>query len=253
LNKTKESELTLTMNMQSNFLKIQTFISLSLFFPFLLLAQQIQVNSTDVVQKTDIYISSAADKTILTNPGNKSADNTVTDTTNTNNYINAKSEWGFLLGYGTSHSGWGKDLLKVQTIDFVYRYGLLLSKEMGRSWYRGRHELLIEVPFSYVKSPTNGQMIGVNFLDCWDFTSSKKIVPYIFAGGGPVYTNINLAGFGTRFNGDYQVGAGLRFFVSDKTSFDLDCRFHHISNGGTVKPDIPLNSTKIFFGISFYL
>jgi opacity protein-like surface antigen len=95
-------------------------------------------------------------------------------------------------------------------------------------------------------------MIGFNLLVSRNFTSSKKIVPYIFAGAGLVYTNLDISDLGTEFNGSYQAGTGLRFFVSDKISFDLNCRFHHLSNGNTAEPNIPLNSTKIFFGISFY-
>ncbi|MFA5394200.1 MAG: acyloxyacyl hydrolase [Candidatus Ratteibacteria bacterium] len=140
----------------------------------------------------------------------------------------------------------------METIDFVYRYGYFLSEETGKAWYRGRQELLVEVPFSFVQSPRDGQMMGISFLACRNFTSSRKIVPYVFAGGGPVYTNLNIPDLGTELNGNYQAGAGLRFFVSDRISLDLNCRFHHISNADTAKPNIPLNSTKFFLGISFY-
>jgi len=218
----------LKINRQINFLKIQVFLFLFLLLPFSLLAQQLQDND---------HIGGMTEQT--------------PDPANPDDNINAKSEWGLLIGYGSSHPGWGKTRTKVQTIDFVYRYGYFLSEETGKSWYLGHHELLIEVPFSSVQNPKDGQMIGINLLASWNFTSSKIIVPYIFAGGGPVYTDLNISDFGTKFNGSYQVGAGLRFFVRDKISFDLNCRFHHISNIGTAEPNFPLNSTKIFFGISF--
>jgi len=167
-------------------------------------------------------------------------------------YLNAKNEWGLLGGYGASHPGWGETRTRVETIDLTYRYGYFLSGETGKSWYLGRPELLIEVPFSSVQSPKNGQTIGVNFLISRNFTSSKKIVPYVFAGLGLVYTNLDISDLGSELNGNYQIGTGLRFFVSDKVSFDLNCRFHHLSNGSTAEPNIPLNSVKILFGVSFY-
>jgi len=204
------------MNRQFDFLKIRVFLFLFLLSPISLFAQEPGVHLRN------------------------------------DDYLNAKSEWGFLAGYGTSRPGWGDTRTEVETIDFVYRYGHFLSGETGKSWYRGRPELLVEVPVSFAQSPTDGQMIGINFLAGWNFTNSKKTVPYIFAGGGPVYTNLDISDSGTDFNGNYQAGAGLRFFVSDKISLDLNCRFHHISNGDTAKPNFPLNSTKIFLGISFY-
>ena len=202
-----------------NFLKIRVFLFLFILIPFSLFAQEPQVLC-----------------------GEKSVSATV----------NAKKEWGLLGGYGVSHPGWGETRTRVETIDFVYRYGYFLAEETGKTWYRGRQELLIEVPFSYVQSPKDGQMIGINFLACRNFTSSRKIVPYIFAGGGLVYTNLDISDFGTELNGNYQVGTGLRFFVSDRISLDLNCRFHHISNADTAKPNVPLNSAKFFLGISFY-
>ncbi|MFA5393341.1 MAG: acyloxyacyl hydrolase [Candidatus Ratteibacteria bacterium] len=204
------------MGRQINFSKIQVFFFLFLFLPFSLFAQQPQVQSAP------------------------------------DSYLNAKSEWGFLGGYGSSHPGWGKTRTRVETIDLVYRYGYFLSGKTGKSWYRGRPELLVEVPFSFVQSPKDAQMAGFNLLLSRNFTSSKKIVPYVFAGAGLIYTNLDIPDLGSEFNGTYQAGAGLRFFVSDTMSLDLNCRFHHLSNGNTAEPNIPLNSTKFFLGISFY-
>jgi opacity protein-like surface antigen len=241
------------MNGRINFFKIPIFLFLFLFFPFSLLAQQLQDRLVSVDRVDTVLINPYAGEAVpVVNTDDKSAGKTVSAIPDSSDHLNAKSEWGLLGGYGISHPGWGATRTEVQTVDFVYRHGYFLSEEIGKSWYRGRHELIIEVPFSSVQSPKNGQMLGINFLAGWNFTSSKKIVPYIFAGGGPVYTDLDISDFGTKFNGSYQVGAGLRFFVSDKTSFDLNCRFHHISNGDTAEPNFPLNSTKIFFGVSFY-
>ena len=204
------------MNRQFDFLKIRVFLFLFLLFPLSLFAQESRVRLTDDA------------------------------------YLNAKSEWGFLAGYGTSRPGWGETRTEVETIDVVYRYGYFLSGETGKSWYRGRPELLVEVPLSFVQNPEDSQMIGFNLILSRNFTSSKKIVPYVFGGLGLAYTDLDIHDLGSELNGTYQIGAGLRFFTSKKISFDLNCRFHHLSNGNTASPNIPLNSAKILFGVSFY-
>jgi hypothetical protein len=110
--------------------------------------------------------------------------------------------------------------------------------------------MLIEV-LSAVYHPKSAVMTGINFLACWDFTASEKIVPYIFAGGGFVYTNLDLPGLGSEFNGNYQGGFGLRYLIKERTAVEFNYRLHHISNADTADPNEPLNSSKILFGISF--
>ncbi len=47
-------------------------------------------------------------------------------------------------------------------------------------------------------------------------------------------------------NGNYQFGLGLRY-----QDFVVEARYHHISNAGKETPNVPLNSWKLLFGISF--
>jgi hypothetical protein len=164
----------------------------------------------------------------------------------------AKSHWTFLGGYGVTHPGFGATRTRVETVDIILQYGRFLSEEVGKSWYRGRHEILIEVPFSAVYHPKSAIMTGMNFLSCWNFTASEKIVPYILAGGGFVYTNLDIPGLGSEFNGNYQGGFGLRYLIKERTAVEFNYRLHHISNADTADPNEPLNSSKILFGISFY-
>jgi lipid A 3-O-deacylase len=164
----------------------------------------------------------------------------------------AKSHLTFSLGYGESYPGLGETKTRVQDVDFILKYGHFLSEEIGDSWYRGRHEILVEVPFYYVASPKSAIMTGINFLACWNFTSlSKKVVPYLFAGGGAVYTNLNLPNdLGSKFNGNYQAGVGSHYFLTRNIAIDFNARYHHISNAGTAKPNVPLNSSKVMIGLS---
>ncbi len=167
------------------------------------------------------------------------------------NFSNAKDHWTFLGGYGVTHPGFGETETKVESADFILQYGHFLKNPAGKSWYKVRHELLLEIPFYTVVHPESAIMTGINFLACWDFIASEKIVPYVFAGGGFMYTNLDISGLGTEFNGNYQGGLGIHYYIRDNTSIDFNYRYHHISNAGTASPNEPLNSSKILFGLSF--
>ncbi|TAL28016.1 MAG: acyloxyacyl hydrolase [Nitrospirae bacterium] len=165
---------------------------------------------------------------------------------------NATSHWGVLGGYGVTHKGFKNTRTKVETVDFVVRRGYFFTEEIGRSWYKGRHEWIFEIPVHYVTNPETAIMTGINLLGCWNLTSSKKVVPYLFAGGGLLYTNLNVPELGAEFNGNYQAGAGIHYFITGNTSIEFNYRYHHISNAGTAKPNDPLNSSKVMVGISFF-
>ncbi|RJQ16418.1 MAG: acyloxyacyl hydrolase [Nitrospiraceae bacterium] len=165
-------------------------------------------------------------------------------------FSNAKSHRTILGGYGQTHRNLGDTHVRVQQSDLILQYGHFLTEEAGKSWYKVRHEILIELPFSYVFHPDDGIMTGINFLACWDFTATEKIVPYIFAGGGLVYTNIDVSGLGSDYNGNYQGGIGIHYLIHKNTALDFNYRLHHISNANTVEPNDPLNSSKFLLGIT---
>ena len=58
---------------------------------------------------------------------------------------------------------------------------------------------------------------------------------------------------GASLNFSYQGGAGVHYLVRPDVAFTLDCRYHHVSNAGTAKPnEPPLNSSLFLVGISRY-
>lgn len=167
------------------------------------------------------------------------------------NFSNAKDHWTVLGGYGQTHRNLGDTRTRVQQLDAKLQYGYFLTEEAGKSWYKVRHEVLIELPFSVVFHPDDAVITGVNVLACWDFTASDIIVPYFFAGGGFVYTDLNVPELGSDFNGNYQGGIGVHYILKKNLIIDLNYRLHHISNAGTAEPNNPLNSSKFLLGLTF--
>lgn len=164
----------------------------------------------------------------------------------------ATGEVALLAGYGISHTGFGATRTQVQTADAILRYGHFLSDEAGSGWYRGRHELFLELPVHLVVDPRDRVMTGGYILGSWKFTNWKddKMYPYAFAGGGVLYNDLGLATQGTRLNYSYQGGVGLQHLFRPDLGLMAEYRYHHVSNAGTAKRNEPINSSKILFGVT---
>ncbi len=165
------------------------------------------------------------------------------DTTNDSN--------AFLAGYGQSFPGWGQTTQRVETIDLILRHNHHVIENIGSGWYRGFHSTIMELPIHIVTSPDVSAMIGLNFLATYTFTANPDWQPYIFGGGGPVYSFADIPGMGSRWNGNYQGGIGLEHPVSKAHRLLLEVRFHHVSNAGLKEPNEPLNSIKALMGFTF--
>lgn len=163
-----------------------------------------------------------------------------------------KGHWTILGGYGVTHPGFAKTRSTVETVDLMLSRGTFITKEIGSSWYKGRHEIIVEIPFHIVVHPETTLMTGINLLGSWNATVSEKVVLYFLAGGGFIYTRLNVPELGSKLNGNYQAGVGLHYFIAKNTSIDINYRYHHISNAGTANPNDPLNSSKMLIGISFF-
>ncbi len=162
----------------------------------------------------------------------------------------ATGEYGILTGYGITHKYFGATRTQVQTWDVIARFGRFLSDEVGGgNWYQGRHELLVELPYHMAVDHDGRSMVGGYLLGSWRFTGLKNPLPYVFAGGGPLYVDLGLPTMGTKLCFSYQGGTGLQYFMNRKTALNLEYRYHHISNAGTAEPNEPLNSSKILLGV----
>ena len=166
----------------------------------------------------------------------------------------ASREYTLLAGYGITIRGFGATRTEVQTVDAIVRFGYFLSDEVGKGWYRGRHELLVELPVHLAVDPQTRVMTGGYLLGSWKFTGLKeeRFYPYVFAGGGVLYVDLGLPTMGSRLDFSYQGGTGIQYFIRKDLAVTAECRYHHISNAGTASLNEPLNSIKILFGISLF-
>ena len=85
-----------------------------------------------------------------------------------------------------------------------------------------------------------------NFLGVYEFGSPKtsRIVPYVEAGVGLIYTDFQREGQAYRVNFNPVAGFGVRM----KSTF-ATLRLHHLSNGGLNDDNRGINSIVLGFGV----
>lgn len=136
----------------------------------------------------------------------------------------------------------------METTDIIVRYKRPQAKTRGESWYLNRRSILVEMPLTLLREPDEPAMLGLTMNANWTFIANERIQPYVFIGGGAVYTRAEIPGTSSRLKGSYQAGIGLDYNIG-KTSMSLEYRYHHLSNGGLEKPNDPLNSDKLLLGV----
>ena len=163
-------------------------------------------------------------------------------------FDSSKNNWAIITGYGQSIPYWGRTTQRVETIDLLPRYNHHIFDDIGSGWYRGFHSILLELPVSFIVSPEVSTMVGVNFLASYTFTADTTWQPYLFLGGGPVYSFADISGMGAKINGNYQFGVGIKYDLGTTHQLLFELRYHHVSNAGTRQPNDPLNSVKFLIG-----
>lgn len=163
---------------------------------------------------------------------------------------------GSSYGVGIS-GGYGIELGKPPSLDFALLHPyvtLPLTGPVGGSFYRGVLEYKIEGDLGYVDSLGHRGEAGLSPVGLrYNFTASGgRVVPYVEGLLGMVYLNVPKTVQGTRFNFTESAGVGVRYFVSDRVSVDVQARYRHLSNAGIREPNPGFNTGFLLVGISYY-
>ncbi len=126
-------------------------------------------------------------------------------------------------------------------------------------WLRGYTEFFFRGDYTYIASGPETYESGLYVGPRYNFVQPGwKIVPYIEAGVGFIFSNANSAagGLGEDFNFSFEVGAGARYNFNDDWFMRLGVEYRHISNAGMSEPQFPNNAIdslgpKISVGYAF--
>src|SRR6266540_5216589 len=158
---------------------------------------------------------------------------------------------GYLQGNGTFTS-----LSSNRSALYVLpRIGMVLTPEVGRGFFTGNLELLLEPLYAHYFKPFAASAAGGSLVLKYNFLSFGRWMPYWDVGLGMLWTNLapRIPEQSTPFNFVLELGPGLHYFATEKVAFMVGARFHHISNAGLGDRNLGLNSILGYAGVSVFL
>jgi hypothetical protein len=133
------------------------------------------------------------------------------------------------------------------------RFGTMLSDLKGSGWLRGNFELAGEGFGSAIFQGPGQYIAGVTFWGRYNFVQPDwRLVPFLQAGAGLTATDISRGIVGQTFQFNLNIGVGARYFLAERWSLNLECRYQHISNANTAKYNLGINALGPILGVSYF-
>ena len=153
-------------------------------------------------------------------------------------------EWGVFAGGGT---GFGKRS-NTQMFYAGGRFGYVLTPDIFKGRMRGNIEYVFDaLPIFAVFQPQNAFGAGFNpMILKYNFTSGKRLVPFIEAGGGVIFTNHDVPANTNSVNFTPQGGFGVHFLRNDNRAITFTGKYMHMSNAGLDQRNSGINASIQF-------
>jgi lipid A 3-O-deacylase len=164
---------------------------------------------------------------------------------------------GTLQAGGTLGAGFGTKVFETELIHDLalasVNFGWVFTNVVAHDkWYRGNWELLAEVFGGLQFHPNDRYFFGVTPLIRYNFATGSRWVPFLDGGAGLSGTNIGGVDLTGTFQFNVQVGAGIHYFLSDRTALTVQYRWLHFSNANTDLPNHGTNTQMFLAGVSWF-
>lgn len=166
-----------------------------------------------------------------------------------------KGTWDFGVSGtgGTSVSG-GVDDIRIFSAGF--RIGRILTQQHGSGFIRGNFEYAFDFhPVNFYFTPletTYGASITPLNLK-WNFTSPRRVAPYIQLSEGVLFTNNDLPFPGTsEVNFQSGIGLGMHIFHRERRAWTAEVKYQHISSAGLGDLNPGINTIQFTLGYNWF-
>ncbi|MDR4474988.1 MAG: acyloxyacyl hydrolase [Nitrospira sp.] len=163
-------------------------------------------------------------------------------------------ELGGAVGYAQGTTAIGAAESANRSAVFVMpRAGVILTEPLGRNWWQGNVELMIEPVVARFTKPFAAEAVGGSFVLKYNFLSFGRWMPFWDIGAGMVWTNLapRIPEQSTQFEFVLETGPGLQYFVTDRVTWLMGVRLHHISNSNLGDRNTGINGVLPYVGLSF--
>lgn len=163
-------------------------------------------------------------------------------------------ELGGTVGYAQGTTAIGAAESANRSAVFVMpRAGMILTEPLGRNWWQGNVELMIEPVVARFTKPFSAEAVGGSFVLKYNFLSFGRWMPFWDVGAGMVWTNLapRIPEQSTQFEFVLETGPGLQYFVTDRMTWLMGVRLHHISNSNLGDRNTGINGVLPYIGLSF--
>jgi lipid A 3-O-deacylase len=163
-----------------------------------------------------------------------------------------QQEFGVGLGVGFASPAFGSRGPHDMVLSRFY-YGLMLGDVVGEDkWYRGNWEVVEEFFAGGQFRPAQSYVIGETTLLRFNFATGTRWVPFVDAGVGISVTDIGSPDLGSIFEFNWQAGPGVNYFWRRNSALTLQYRFIHFSNAGIRQPNVGVNESMFYAGVSCF-
>ncbi len=164
-------------------------------------------------------------------------------------------ELGGAVGYAQATTAIGAGTSANRAAVFVLpRIGMVLTDPLGSGWYQGNVELLVEPVYARFTKPFAADGAGGSFVVKYNFLSFGRWMPFWDAGAGIFWTNLapRISEQSTQFEFGLETGPGVQYFVTDRITWTMGVRLHHISNANLGERNTGINGVLPYVGVSFF-
>lgn len=152
----------------------------------------------------------------------------------------------------TAFIGGGTGVGHRSTHQFFYvggRYGRVLTRDIFSGKMRGNVEYVFDaLPlFIVFQPPRNAVGGGFNpMILKYNFTSGRRMIPFLEAGGGVIFTNRDVPVNTNHVNFTPQGGFGTHFLRPNNRAITFTGKYLHVSNAGLERRNAGINASVQF-------